>query len=139
MGIADMSGCLEVTSGYGNYLRFDSGKFGIFFDGTGDAVERIWGKDPTADVTGAVCLLHKVHLSCATSASIGLFDGSGGGGIVRLRSSELTATAGATEMWDFEDDPIVCLTAENTQSLSVCAGDGLVSGFLKVSWGTRPR
>lgn len=133
--MADFSSNFEVSSGYGQYYRFLSGKFGIYFDNSGDGVERIWSKE--ADTTKNVCLLHYAHLSCTTAASVGLFDGSDGEGIVRLRTSDVTyVSQGQTETWDFGDDPLIIMAGDNTKSLSVCAGDGWVSGFVKVSWGT---
>jgi len=140
MPTGDISGCFEISSGYGNFYKFDTGKtgpWGVYFDNSGDGVERIWAKDPTYDATKSVLKLYYVHLSCTTAVSVGLFDGSDGEGIVRLRTSDVTyANTGNSEVWDFRDDPLVCMTAENTKSLSVCAGDGWVSGFVKVGWGT---
>lgn len=131
--MADFSANYEVSSGYGGYHLFESGKFGIYFDCSGDGVERIWSKE--ADTTQNVCLLHYVHLSCTTVASVGLFDGSDGDGIVRLRTSDVTyVSQGNSQTWDFKDDPLICMTSDNTKSISVCAGDGWVSGFIKVSW-----
>lgn len=143
MGLAggDASGCLEMSSGYGNFFEFDTGKtgrWGVEFDCTGDGVERIWGKDPTFDASASCLLLYYAQLSCSTSVSVGLFEGSDGGAIVRLRTSDVTyANTGNSQVWDFRDDPLVCMTAENTKSLSVCAGDGYISGFVKVGWGSK--
>jgi len=135
--MADFSANYELSSGYGGYHLFESGKFGIYFDCSGDGVERIWSKE--ADTTLNACLIHYIHLSCATSAGVGLFDGSDGEGIVKLRTSDATATGGLTETWDFRDDPLVCMTSDTTKSISVCAGDGWVSGFIKVSWTPLPK
>lgn len=137
-GGGDFSGCFEISSGYGNLYRFDSGKYGIYFGCTGDGVERLWAKDPTVDVTNAVLVLHYAQLSCS-STSVGLYDGSDGEGIVSIRGSDVSCQGHPSETWDFGKDGLVCMTAENTKSLSVCAGDGLISGFVKVSWGTRPQ
>lgn len=137
----DFSDNFEVSSGYGNFYRYESGKFGIYFDNSGEGVERIWSKE--ADTTLNVCLLHYIHLSCSTTVAVGLFDGSDGEGIVGIKTGDdagdTSAPMHASQTWDFRDDPLVCLTADTTKSISVCAGDGWVSGFIKVSWGTRPK
>jgi len=140
----DFSGCLEVSSGYGNMLRFDSGKYGISFDCTGGTDERIWGKDPTA-VVGNQCLyIDKIQLStCGTGGggSIALVDGSAAGqAIVTLSAHDGTLTSGNQGLWDFGNDALVCLTADNTQSLCVSStASAFVSGFVKCWWGAPPK
>lgn len=132
----DISGCLEITIGYGNLLKFDSGRYGIFWDYTGESQEVIWGKDPTCCVTGACFYLQQLGLSCATNDQpVAVFDGSGGAQLVRLSCGSLS---GNSQTWDFEGDPLVCLTGDNTQSLSICAGDGFVNGYFKGFWGPKP-
>jgi hypothetical protein len=141
MATGDMSGCLEVSSGYGNMLRFDSGKFGISFDSTGGVDERIWGKDPTA-VYGAMALyIEQIYLTgCASGGNVALCDGSGGEAIVTLANSDVSYGGGVSQEWDFGNDALVCMTADNTQSLCVSSTiDGFVSGFVKCWWGPAPK
>ena len=131
----DVSGCLEMTAGYGFFNRFDSGLYGVGFDCTGNGTERIWGKDPTACVTGSSCYLHYLVLTCG-SATADLVDGSGGSKIFgAMAIADATAPSGNTAVYDFRGDPLVLLTAENTQSLCVTASNGRVQGFMKLSWG----
>ena len=67
-------------------LRFNTGHFGIEFDSTGGVDERIWGKDPTVDVTGQGFFLEYVQLSAGDSSggTVSLVDGSAGAKIVTL-------------------------------------------------------
>jgi len=139
---SDVSGCLEVTVGYGNLIRFDSGKFGIEFDSTGGTDERIWGKDPTCgDMTSQVFFLEYVQLaSDATGGPISLVDGSGGSRIVTLTGTDTTVVGGGAGIgvWDFRDDPLRCLTADSTQSLCMSSAvKGYCGGFLKGYWGPK--
>ena len=136
---ADLSGCLEVSTGYGNLLRFNSGHFGIEFDSTGGVDERIWGKDPTACVTGAVFYLEYVQLSTgdSTGGTVSLVDGSAASvKIVTLQSGDVSYGSGMSGVWDFRDDPLRCLTACNTQSLCMSSTiNGRCGGFIKGYWG----
>ena len=144
MATGDVSGCLEVSSGYGNMLRFESGKFGISFDCTGGIDERIWGKDPTA-VYGATALyVDKIQLAtCGTGGGgpIALIDGSAAGeAIVTLAAHDGTLSSWNEGTWDFKGDPLVCLTADNTQSLCVSSTtNAFISGFIKCWWGPAPK
>jgi len=138
MASGDVSGCLEVSLGYGNLLRFDSGKFGIEFDSTGGIDERVWGKDPTADVTAQAFYLECVHLSSGDSSggTVSLTDGSGGAKIVTLQSGDASYSGGLSQSWDFRGDPLRCLTAESTQSVCMSSTvNGLCGGFIKGYWG----
>jgi hypothetical protein len=137
MAGGDVSGCLEVSSGYGNLTRFNSGKFGVSFDSTGGADERIWGKDPTVDATKSVLYVDAIQLAaCASGGNVALIDGSGGSPLVTLANSDVSYGGGVREYWDFRDDPLVCLTADNTQSLCVSSTlSGHISGFVKCWWG----
>lgn len=137
-GGGDVSACLEVTDTYGNLLKFNSGKFGIAFDGTGDD-ELVWAKDPTADVTDAVLYIDYIQLAaCGTGAAghVAICDGSEGEAIVSLATHDGTLGSGNEGTWDFKDDPLVCLTAESTQSLCVsAAASAQFTGFIKCWWG----
>ena len=138
MAGGDISGCLEVSSGYGNFFKHDSGKFGIEFDSTDGTDERIWGKDPTVDATKSTFYLEYVQLSGdATGGPISLVDGSGGSKIVTLVCSDTTVIGGSLfGTWDFRGDPLKCLVAENTQSLCMSSTvKGYCGGFIKGYWG----
>ena len=144
MATGDVSGCLEVSSGYGNMLKFGSGKYGVSFDCTGGTDERIWGKDPTA-VYGAMALyVDSIQLSaCGTGGGgpVALIDGSAAGqAIVTLSVHDGTLTSGNEGNWGFGDDPLVCLTADNTQSLCISSTtSAFISGFIKCWWGPAPK
>ena len=139
MAGGDVSGCLEVSSGYGNMIRFDSGKFGVSFDCTGGVDERIWGKDPTVDVTAQGLYIEYIQLTgCATGGPTALIDGSDAGqAIVSLANSDASyGGGGLSGVWDFHNDPIICLTAENTESICISSTvNGHVAGFMKCYWG----
>ena len=140
MAGGDVSGCLEVSSGFGNLLRFNSGKFGIEFDSTGGADERIWGKDPTVDMTAQVFYLEQVQLAAgeSTGGVISLVDGSGGLKIVTLPNGDISSGGGMIGVWDFRDDPLRCLTADSTQSLCMSSTvNGRCGGFIKGYWGPK--
>jgi len=139
MAGGDVSGCLEVSSGYGNLLRYDSGKFGIQFDSTGGVDERIWGKDPTVDVTAQAFYLEYAQLfGCPSGGPISLTDGSGGSKIVTVGGSDVSYGGGSQAVWDFQRDPLKCLTADSTQSLCMSsAANGYCGGFVKGYWGPK--
>jgi hypothetical protein len=136
MAGGDVSDCVEMSDGYFGFNRFNSGRFGIAFECTGDGVERIWGKDPTVDVSSSVCYLEYLQLSCA-SGEVGLYDGSDGTLIGGIKVSDVTPNGTPNSVWDFKGDPLMCLTADNTKSICISAADGHVSGFLKVYWGPK--
>lgn len=144
MAGGDVSGCLEVSSGYGNLMRFDSGRFGISFDCTGGTDERIWAKDPTVDATKSALYVDYIQLAtCGTGAGgpVALVDGSAAGqAIVTLAAHDGTLTSGNQGNWDFGKDPLVCLTADNTQSLCLSStASAFISGFVKCHWGPLPK
>jgi hypothetical protein len=134
MAGGDVSGCLEMTAAYCNFMKFDSGRFAIVWDCTGDADEVIFGKDPTVDVTGSAFYLDYLKLGC-TSTPVRLYDGSGGALIASLVVSDVSPSANMAETWDFRGDPLKCLVAENTESLCISAADGHTWGFIKGGWG----
>ena len=138
MATGDVSACLEVSSGYGNMLRFDSGKFWVTFDSTGGVDERIWGKDPTAVSGTQVLYVDMIHLvGCNTGGPIALIDGSGGLPICNLVPSDVSYGSAQGQVWDFGDDALVCLTADNTQSLCVSSTiNGHLAGAFKCWWGS---
>jgi len=141
MAGGDISGCLEASAGYGNLIRFDSGKFGVSFDSTGGVDERIWGKDPTVDVTASALYIEYIQLTgCATGGPVALIDGSTGQAIVSLANSDASyGGGGLSGVWDFRNDPLVCLTAETTQSLCISSTvNGHLAGFIKCGWGPKP-
>jgi len=131
----DFSGCVEMSAGYYGFNYFQSGHVGIAFDCTGNASERIYGKDPTSatDITKATFYLERVYLGCG-SASAALYDGSAGYKITGKIHIDKSAQADNINL-DFGKDPLRVLVAENTQSLCISAADGLVSGFIKGYWG----
>ena len=139
----DMSGCVEMTVGFFGYNRFNSGKIGIGWDYTGGSDERVFGKDPTmiaGDTTvfnNALYLEYIQLAGCASGGPVALIDGSTGVPIVTLAQGDTTAHNGAnSQVWDFRDDPIMCLTAESTVSLCISSAlPGHVSGYIKCSWG----
>ena len=137
-GGGDVSGCVEFSATYCTFYRFNSGKYGIRFDCTGDTQEAIWAKDPTCDVTKAVLYLDYLDLHC-TSGAVRIVEGSGtthgDGTIAYLPGFDMSGAMGAGLTWDFEDDPLRCLTAESTESLCLSSGDGWLWGFMKVHWG----
>jgi hypothetical protein len=137
----DISGCCEFTIGYGNMLKFDSGKYGVEFDSTGGVDERIWGKDPTA-VNAKQCLyVEYIHLfGCPTGGPISLTDGSAGARIVTAGGSDVSYSGSSWGLWDFKGDPLICITAEGTQSLCISSTiNGYCGGFLKCWWGPPPK
>lgn len=142
MAGGDVSGCLETSSGYGNLMRFNSGKYGVSFDCTGGVDERIFGKDPTVDATKAALYVHYIQLAaCGTGGGgpVALCDGSGGDAIVTLAAHEGTLTLSNVGFWDFENDPLICLTGDVTQSLCVSSTTSAhISGFVKCHWGKLP-
>ena len=133
MATGDMSGCVEITAAYGDFRVFSSGHYGILFDTTGNGSERIWGKDPTADVTNASFYLELLRLTCGSGA-VQFYDGSAG---KRLVPGTLGADIGSIQevIYNFEDDPLICLTSDSTVSLCISAGNGNVKGFIKGYWG----
>lgn len=131
--MADISDCYEMTAGYGGFNRFNSGKMGIGFDCTGNSSERIFGKDPTVCVTAAVLYLDYAMLSCGTG-SVNFVDGSDGDSLFGVAGC--TSLGGNSQEWDFQADPLMCLTAESTSSLCISADNGEVRGFIKVHWGS---
>lgn len=136
--MADVSSCLEATSGYGNLIMFNSGRYGVEFDSTGGVDELIWGKDPTiAEITKSVLYVDYIYLfGCATGGPISLCDGSGGARIVTAGGSDASYGGGSWGMWDFRDDPLRCLTAESTSSLCMSSTvNGHCGGFVKCWWG----
>lgn len=138
----DFSGCLEVSSGYGNMLRFDSGKYGVAFDTTGGVDERIWGKDPTCCVTGSALYIDLIQMTgCATSGPCALIDGSGGEAIVSLANSDASyGGGGLSGIWNFGNDPLICMTAESTSSLCLSSTvNGHIAGFFRCWWGPPPK
>lgn len=144
----DMSGCVEMTVDYFGYNRFNSGKIGVTWDYTGGSDENIIGKDPTIgldDLTGALKkqALYVYYLQiagCASGGPVAICDGSDGAPIVSLALGDDTASKGAnSQVWDFRDDPLICLTADNTQSLCVSsATNGHIAGYVKCGWGPSP-
>lgn len=146
----DMSGCVEMTVDYFGYNRFESGKIGICFDFTGGSDENIIGKDPTmgqGDTTGA-CKTLALYVdyiqlnACSTGAGgpVAICDGSGGVPFVSLAIHDGSLTSSNSASWDFGKDPLVCLTADNTQSLCVSsAANAYISGFVKCYWGPIPK
>lgn len=135
----DMSNCVEATVGFFGYNRFDSGKIGVSWDFTANASERIVGRDPALnsnDLTtfNQVLYVHSVQMSCGTGGPITLYDGSAGSQLITLAGSDMTG-GGNSGNWDWRDDPLVCLTAEGTQSLCISSADALNAGFIKFSWG----
>jgi len=142
MATGDVSSCLEASSGYGNMLKFDSGKYWVTFDSTGGVDERIWGKDPTAVYGKSALYVDLIQLGCcATAGPIALIDGSGGLPICNLVGSDVsTSDCGPSEVWDFGDDALVCLTADNTQSLCVSSTiNGHLAGAFRCWWGPAPK
>lgn len=134
----DISGCIEATVGYFGLNNFNSGRYGISFDFTGDD-ERIIGKDPTSVGAGNALYIDYVQLAtCGTGAvgQVALCDGSGGVPFITLTAHDGTLTSGNVGVWDFKDDPLVCLTADNTQSVCISsAASAQTSGFIKCYWG----
>jgi hypothetical protein len=138
----DMSGCVEATVGYFGYNRFDSGKIGVSFDYTGGSDERLFGKDVTMMIGDATVFNNALYVeyitlsTCGTAGPVALIDGSQGIPIVTLSGSDVSYGNGNSGEWDFKDDPLVCLTADNTDSLCVSSAlDGWVSGYVKCYWG----
>jgi len=136
---SDMSGCCEFTVGYGNFLHFNSGKYGIEFDSTGGTDERIFGKDPTnADITKSAFWLEYIQLTAGDSSggALSVMDGSTGLKIVTLPAGDSSYSGGLSQVWDFKDDPIACLTADATYSLCMSSTvKGFCGGFIKGYWG----
>lgn len=134
---ADFSGCIEFTAAYCNFFNFNSGKFAVSFDCTGDEQKAIIGKDPTSatEITKQVFFLEYAQLGCTTT-SARLWDGSGGGFICGVLGSDVSGVSANTQSWDFRGDPMRCLTAESTQGICLSSGDGRVCGFIKGFWGT---
>ncbi len=135
----DMSNCVEATVGFFGYNRFDSGKIGVSWDFTANAQERIVGKDPALnsnDLTTFKQVLYVdfLQMSCGSGGPIALYDGSGGTLIAALAG--VSVGGGNNGMWDFRGDPLVCLTADNTQSLCISSADAMNTGFVKCHWGT---
>ena len=135
--MADISVCLEASTGYGNLLKFDSGRYGVSFDSTGGVDERIWGKDPAVGVSASTLYVEYLQLTgCATGGPLAFIDGSTGQAIVSLANSDASYGGGIEGSWDFRGDPLKCLTAESTLSLCVSSTvQGFLSGFIKCHWG----
>ncbi len=140
----DMSGCVEMTVGYFGYNRFDSGKIGISFDYTGESDELIFGKDPTMIAGDSTVFNNALYIeyiqlaTCGSGGPVSLLDGTSTNSvpIVTIAGSDVSYGSGNSQVWDFGKDPIVCLTAETTESICVSsAGENYVSGFVKCYWG----
>ena len=137
MAGGDFSGCFEMTAAYGGYFRTLGGKYAVSWDFTGGSSERVIGKDPTIDLSSQVFHLEWATMSCASGAA-GLYDGSGAQRLFGIMVSDVSPAGVATQSWDFRDDPLICLTADSTQSLCVSAANGHVCGFIKGFWGPKP-
>ncbi len=137
MAGGDLSGCIEFSASYVGYYRFNSGRIGVSFDCTGDEVKAIIGKDPTVDLTAQAFYLEQLKMNCG-SCQANLYDGSGGQFLVGIGSDNTAALGGSIDCaWN--QDPLVCLTAESTQGICLSSDDGRVSGFIKGYWGPAPK
>ncbi len=140
----DMSGCVEATIGFFGYNRFDSGKMGISWDYTGGSDERIFGKDPTMNLNDQTSLnnalyLDYIQMSCSTGGPVTLLDGSAGVPVVALACGDTSGGSTNSAFWDFRKDPLICLTADSTESLCVSSAvNGYVAGYVKCHWGPPP-
>jgi hypothetical protein len=134
-GAGEVSACLEMTIGYGSVYRFDSGRIGISFDFTGNSQEKIWAKDPTSVTGNQVWYLEYLSFGCS-SGTVNVYDGSAGAFMFGLQVPiEASASGSAEIQHDFKDDPLVCLTTDNTQSICISATNGFTHGFFKGYWG----
>ena len=132
--MGDFSDCVEMTAAYANYTESQLGRVVVSFDCTGNAGERIYGKDQTAVAGTAVFNLEYVQLACS-SASVRLYDGSAGGFICGIVGSDASSETNLYGTWDFRNDPLKTLVTDNTQSLCISAGNGHTCGLIKGYWG----
>jgi len=134
----DISNCFAVCTGYGNFVRFDSGHVGVSWDLTGEGTERLIWKEPSCDLTAAVFYLEYVQIAIGCGSGFcTLNDGTTPTApIVGLPLSDSSGFGKVSQEWDFKDDPVRCLTACNTQALCITVGDSYATGFIKGYWGT---
>ena len=130
----DISNCFAVSSGFGGFNRFDSGRLGVNWDNTGNGTERLIAKDNSGDFTAQSFYLEYLQIACS-SGKVVLYDGSGGIQIAGVAVGDTSSGYGGTQAWDFKDDPLVTLSAESTQALCISAGQGQTTGFVKGYWG----
>ncbi len=139
----DVSGAIEMTIGFFGFNKFNSGKYGLYFDFTGNSAEKLWGKDITMNAGDSTALpqaffLEYLQMNCGTGTGMAMLDGSAGTEIARLNQVDASNAGGGLHgVWDWRDDPLICLTADNTTTtLCVSAGNGFVSGYVKGYWGS---
>jgi hypothetical protein len=134
----DFSGCIEMTAAYANFHYLRDRNFVISFDCTGNGNDLVYGKDSTTatDITKSTFFLEEFQLSCTSGGSyIGIYDGSGGSEI--MHPIYCVSGKGGHQTWNFEKEPLRCLTAESTQSLCISATqNGFITGYIKGHWGT---
>lgn len=100
-------------------------------------ITSISGEDITS-LKGS-CYIDYIQLSCGSSGSAHIRDGSSGGSIV----GSLAAVSGAanSQDWDFNKDPLVCITSVDTSSTIVVdmTVAGPYQGFVKYHFGPKPK
>ncbi len=127
----DISTNVEMTAAYCNFYRTDLGRFALEFDSSGAASERILAKDPTGGSQAGNCFHLEILKLVCTSGEVRLFDGSGGVSIFEIPGIvEMSRGRDTPFSLDFRPDSLRCLTADNTQSLCISAGNGFWSGFV---------
>lgn len=128
--MSDLSANIEMSANYRNFYRMDSGRIFLEFDASGGASERVLCKDPTGGNQTSNCFhIETISLAC-TSGDMALYDGSGGVRIFRIPGQGDLSIGNRVLQMDFRPDSLRCLTADNTQSLCVSAGNGFWAGHL---------
>jgi len=136
--MADFSLALETSANYGGFSYARNGRLVITADATGNASERIYGKDITlSDSTHyhATFWLDTCQINCGTN-KVALYDGSAGAKILGAIGGDSSVGYGCMR-WDFrQEGGIACLTADNTSSLCVSATNGNWNILITGSWGS---
>ena len=88
-----------------------------------------------ADMSGAAFYLEKFTFNCMSGTSATIHDGSTGRRL--FGTYACPSNASTCVSYDFDDDPLICLTADSTDGICVSAGAGGYSGIIKGYWGPK--
>lgn len=117
-------------------FTFNSGKWGHSFYCVATEASVTLIVD-AADHSQSAAYIEYIQLSCSSGSLPAIYDGSAGSSV----TGRLTCGTGAftSQEWDFKDDPVVCLGADDTETICVSvSAAGPYQGFIKGYWGPIP-